>query len=332
MLYLKLISRTRGREKIIYALRDISFKTEGGDILAVLGPNGSGKTTLLKILAGLTYPSRGDALINGLNVLNHTDMVKSMVMYIPGLITVDLLAESSLTVRDNLLKYAKLLDVGKDKVDEVIALCGLSDYSNRVLYELSTGIIGRLSLAFGLLREAQVYLMDEPFTGISFEAKRILIDIVRNVLVGKHGATVLFSTHILGDASMLCKNFIFLINGRLVASGTIEELRRRMGLREKIVIEAKIDRGKLVEAIDESGAEEYKVENGEAGVKASLLVNDSRTILPKLVNSVVGRGGKILSVQVGEPSLQDVYLKIIGEEWEKPEALWRGVSRCPQVL
>ncbi len=332
LLYLKILCRLQRGEETIYALKNVSFEVGRGCLMAVLGPNGSGKTTLLRILAGLTYPTRGEAYIEDIDILRDRGRLKKAVMYIPGLIAVDLLAESNLTVKDNLVKYAKLLGASRDRVDEVLSLCGLAEYEDRLLYELSTGILSRLSFAFGILKEALVYLMDEPFTGISFEVKNSLIRLVREVLVRRLGSTVLYATHILGDAENLCEDFIFLKNGEIVARGSVRELVRRLRLKEKVEIEVRTGRGALTRLLESLGIREFNVEPGERGFKTSFLVEDSREFLPVFVEKLLGIGGKLLHVRVGEPSLEEVYTRVVGREvWEKPYMRGGGYV-CPQVF
>ena len=329
-LYLKLVEKTRGKEKVVYALDNVSFHARRGEILAVLGPNGSGKTTLLRILAGLALPTSGRARVEGLDVVEDNARLGDVVMYAPGLITVDLFAESNFTIRDNLLKYAKLIGAGKDRVDEVIALSGLQEYQDRLLYEVSTGIIGRLAFAYGILKEARVYLMDEPFTGISFEARKALMDIVRNVLAGKLRATVLIATHVLRDAEELSHRYIFLRKGRLVAQGDLPSLKERLKLKEKVEIEASLDPELLTQIALDAGAENYRVREGETGYILEFSVQKAGHILPQILASIYGRGGKVSTVKVSEPSLEEVYMELFKEEWEVPAA--EGGDICSLVI
>ncbi len=330
LLYLKLAERLRGGVRTVYALRDVSFSVGRGSIMAVLGPNGSGKTTLLRILAGLAYPSSGRAVVEGLDVVEDNGELGDVVMYMPGLVTVDLFTESNLTVRDNLRKYAELIGVGTERVDEVLALAGLEEYRDRLLYELSTGIISRLAFAFGILKEARVYLMDEPFTGISYETRRRLMGLIRETLVGRLGATVLLATHVLGDAEELCSSYVFLRRGEVVAEGTLGELRRRLRLRDKVVLEAVISRDVLEGVARGLGLEGYGIGEGEHGLRLEFMVEDASAVVPGLIEGVYRGGGRVVSVNVGEPSLEEVYMELFGGEWEEPVAV--GGDVCSLVV
>ncbi len=311
---------------IVRALDGISFRAKEGRILGILGPNASGKTTLLKILAGLTTPTRGEAYVAGLNVIEDHDRLPEVEMFVPGVALVNLFARPDLTVVQNLERFAELAEIKKERVDEIISLVGLEDASRKRVLELSTGQLGRLAVAFGLLREVKVYLMDEPFVGISPEARESLFSFIKE-LNRERGVTVLYATHILEEAQDFCHEVIILHKGRIIARGEPRELVKRLGLKESVDVEVKLteDPDSLLKKVRKiKGIEEVFVTEISyqefPKISFTLITPDSRGVISDLVDLLISGKNKVIYMRVREPSLRDVYMALV-KEWEEPKAL-----------
>ncbi|MGC8934771.1 MAG: ABC transporter ATP-binding protein [Thermoproteota archaeon] len=322
-LYLFLLSLAKRRsEKIIKAVDNVTFSVKRGQIFGVLGPNGSGKTTLLKLLSGLTMPSSGSATILGLDIVKDHDKLPQILIYMPGLAVVSIFSNQSLSIRENLLRFCEIARSKKEKVDEIIATLELEAFSNRPLYELSTGVLSRFAFAFGLVRETQLFLMDEPLTGISPEVRASLLTFIKEKLNKKYGATILYATHRLEEAQYLCDYVMFLNQGRVLASGSPSDLIKLLSLKERIDIEIALSSEfhKIVEEISDFDKVisihnfNYDAENSVA--KFQVVVDNSREIMASLL-SKLSEFGKLLYVRVREPTLEDIYFLLIrGREAE----------------
>ncbi len=214
------------REPPVPALRGLNLTVGRGDVLGLLGTNGAGKTTLLKILGTLILPTAGSAVVSGWDLVREADRVRSLV----GMVTTD---ERSfywrLTGRQNLEFFAAFqgLDSSETtaRIEDLRCQLELEALDRRFgLY--STGMRHRLAIARALLRRPAILLLDEPTRSLDPIAAAGLRRLIRSMLVDGLGCTVLLATHNLQEAHELCDRIVVLHQGRLVGSGSIEDLRR----------------------------------------------------------------------------------------------------------
>jgi len=309
--------------KTIRALDSVSFSVERGEIFGILGPNGSGKTTLLRVLAGLTPLTKGEAKVEGLDVVEDHNKLPEVMMYFPGPSIALVFSDFSFSVRENLIRYAEILKVSKEKVDEVIALTELSEWADRRVSELSTGILARLAFAYGLLKESKVYLMDEPFSGVSPEVRNHLLTFTKDILSRKNGSTVLYATHKLDEANYLFDRVLILANGKTVVLDTPKNLVKTLELKEHVDIEIKCNTepsliSKSISEIEGVLNANFSVDSNLDILKVKMTVDDSREVIPKIVDKLQQNGAKLLYVKVTEPTLEDVYMTLV-KSWKPPE-------------
>jgi ABC-2 type transport system ATP-binding protein/sodium transport system ATP-binding protein len=214
-----------GRE--VVAVNDLSFSVGAGEVYGLLGPNGAGKTTTLRMIQGLLRPSAGHAAIAGHNSSNEPNEVKRRVGYVSA--TAGLY--QGLTAREMLLFFADLYGVppraARSELDHLAELLGLGELLHRRCATLSTGQRQRVSLARALIHRPPVMLLDEPTVGLDVVATQ---DVIRYIAhLKSEGKAVILSTHHLDEAERLCNRFGLLHEGRLVAEGTLAELRAASG-------------------------------------------------------------------------------------------------------
>ncbi len=232
------------------AVDNISFEVKTGEVLGFLGPNGAGKTTTMKILTCFMAPNDGDAKINGLSIHEHQDEIKRNIGYLP---------ESNPLYQDMpVLEYlefvAELQGVPKEKIQERIAemviLTGLNKEKHKIISELSKGYRQRVGLAQAMIHDPDILILDEPTTGLDpnqiVEIRKLIKEL------GKE-KTVILSTHILPEVEATCDRIIIINNGKIVADGTSEVLRKQAQGQEvlKVSIEEAEDQDKVIEAIQE---------------------------------------------------------------------------------
>lgn len=218
------------------AVDNISFEVKTGEILGFLGPNGAGKTTTMKILTCYMAPSDGDAKVNDLSILERHDEIKKMIGYLPE--------NNPLYYDMPVLEYLKfvadLQGVQKDKIQnkiaEMVYVCGLNVEKHKKIGELSKGFRQRVGLAQAMIHDPEILILDEPTTGLDpnqiVEIRKLIKEI------GKQ-KTVILSTHILPEVEATCDRILIINNGKIVADGTSDMLRKRASGEEMVRIQIK---------------------------------------------------------------------------------------------
>ena len=264
------------------AVRDLSLSVASGEIVALLGPNGAGKTTTMRMLAGLILPTAGTITIDRVAVSAATaDEARRSI----GLLTETPGLWERLTVRANLLTYARLhgLPDPHGQVTRVLEQVGLDDRAGEIAGKLSKGLKQRAALARALIHQPAVILLDEPTSGLDPASARH----VRDLIVGlrNDGRAVLVSTHNLAEAEALADR-IAVLKTQLLAVDTAAALRNR-GERIDVLIEF------------------------EDGVKETLTVKDLSEVAD-IVRNLVTAGRRVVRVAPDRPSLEEVYLSLVG--------------------
>jgi ABC-2 type transport system ATP-binding protein len=208
-----------------WAVSDLGFTVEAGEIFGFLGPNGAGKTTTIRMLTGLLRPTTGTALVAGYDVVRQPIEVKRRIGYVPD----GPFLYPKLTGREFLDFIADLYRVDRGaaprRAQELLSLFDLEGAANDLIEGYSHGMRQKLALAATLLHEPRVLFLDEPISGLDPRAARVVKDLLLGLVA--QGRTVFFSTHILEIAEHLCDRVGIIDRGRLVAIGSLEELRRQ---------------------------------------------------------------------------------------------------------
>jgi sodium transport system ATP-binding protein len=211
----------------VLAVDDLSFTAGRGEVFGLLGPNGAGKTTTLRMLLGLLRPTSGRATVAGHDSQTAPDEVKRRV----GLVSANVGVYPHLTVRETLLFFGDLYGVpprdAADAAYRLARLFGLTDLLGRRCATLSTGQRQRLNLARALVHDPPVLLLDEPTLGLDVIGSQVVVEFVAHVRA--EGKAVILTTHRLDEAERLCDRFGLLHKGRLIQTGTLEELRQATG-------------------------------------------------------------------------------------------------------
>jgi ABC-2 type transport system ATP-binding protein len=198
------------------AVDAVSFSIEHGEIFALLGPNGAGKSTLIRMLTTLLPPTAGTARIGGHDVVKEPDAVRQLIGVIPQAMTSDL----DLSVEENLLIYAKLYGVGRERrrrlMTELLEAVELTKWKDKPVRNLSGGMRRRVEIARGLIHEPRVFFLDEPTTGLD-PVSRVAVWEMLERLKKQRDLTVLLTTHYMDEADKLCDRIAIIDHGKLVA-------------------------------------------------------------------------------------------------------------------
>ena len=224
----------------IRAVDGVSFQVGVGEIYGLLGPNGAGKTTTFSMLAGLLAPDDGRITMGGVDLADDPVAVKRGL----GIVPQEVAVYEELTARENLRLWAGLYGLTGAALDQAVARAldevGLSGRSKEPVELFSGGMKRRLNLSLGLVHGPRVILLDEPTVGIDPQARANILDVVRRV--ADAGAAVLYTTHYLEEAEQLCDRIGILDHGKLLAEGTLAELKELVGEEEVVVIPPSLNR------------------------------------------------------------------------------------------
>jgi ABC-2 type transport system ATP-binding protein len=217
------------------AVKGISFQVKSREIFGLLGPNGAGKSTLIRMLTTLLPPTSGTALVGGFDIAKQADSVRRAIGVIPQAMTSDL----ELSVEENLLIFAKLYGVPREKrnrlITELLDAVELSDWRHQPVKNLSGGMRRRVEIARGLVHEPRVFFLDEPTTGLDPVSRTAVWEMLQRVKQ-QRDLTVLITTHYMDEADRLCDRIAIVDHGQLVALDS--PLRLKASIPGKNVLEA----------------------------------------------------------------------------------------------
>ncbi|MGA2488957.1 MAG: ATP-binding cassette domain-containing protein [Anaerolineales bacterium] len=291
----------------IKAVNGVSFAVEKGEIFSLLGPNGAGKTTTLSMLSCLLHPDEGDAVILGYSILKNPMGVKSVL----GVVPQEIALYEDLSARENLTFWGKMYGLRgaalKSRVEEVLEVIGLSDRSKEYIKKYSGGMKRRVNIGIALLHKPQVIYMDEPTAGIDPQSRRSILDSVMKLK--QDGTTVLYTTHYMEEAQELSDHIAIMDHGKMIASGTHEQLVQIVGATDRITVTINTESTKVIGA--------WKAVKGVKQVSAAdgtltILADDSNRVLPRLFETAAANAVRITSIAIQEPNLETVFLHLTG--------------------
>jgi len=291
------------------AVAGVSFEVRQGEIFSLLGPNGAGKTTLISMLSCLLEPTAGDATVAGSSITADPMAVKRAI----GVVPQEIALYPKLSARENLRFWGQLYGMGgsalKSRVEEVLEIVGLEHRAKDRIETFSGGMQRRINIAVGLLHCPQLVFMDEPTVGIDPQSRRNILDTV--VALNEQGMTVLYTTHYMEEAQELSHRIGIMDLGKMIALGTLPELTRVVG--EQDVVH--LDLGETTPTPELLAALERvpgctQVTGEENGVR--LLATDGNAVLPDLIGATNVLNVRVSGVDIQEPDLEAVFLKLTG--------------------
>jgi ABC-2 type transport system ATP-binding protein len=300
----------------VLALDGLSFSVPAGTVFGLLGPNGAGKSTTVKILTTLAHPDSGSARVAGFGVLEEPARVREAI----GVVSQSGGLDREATGRENLRLQGQVFGLGgRDlewRISELLEQFGLVEAGDRLVREYSGGMARRLDVAQALVHRPQVLFLDEPTTGLDPEVRAEMWDEIGR-LTGA-GLTVLLTTHYLEEADRLAAHLAIVDRGKVVASGSPDELKRELR-GDAIHVELGGGGGERVvrEALATvAGINEVRVDERALHARAE----DGARTVPGVLAALEGAGVDVASVTVARPSLDDVYLRVAGRTFDQAEA------------
>ncbi|MCJ7772197.1 MAG: ABC transporter ATP-binding protein [Desulfobacterales bacterium] len=305
MIDVKNLSRAFGRTQ---AITDVSFTIKQGEIVGFLGPNGAGKTTTLRILTGYLPPGAGTAKIAGFDIQTQSLQARQHIGYMP---------ESAplykyMTVLSFLRYFGSLHQMPRKRRDaritEVMRICEIDDFANTQISKLSKGYKQLVSIARAILHEPDVLILDEPTIGIDVRHAVRIREMIQSL--GQHH-TVLLSSHLLHEVSMICEKVIIINQGKIVAMDTVKGLSDLLDAVRHFEIEASgnwLDIKAALESAD--GVTNVTVEGEGSSRIFKVICASGMDIRDKLSSVIVSRGFQLRGLKESVPSLEDIFLKL----------------------
>jgi ABC-2 type transport system ATP-binding protein len=289
------------------ALRGVTFTAPVGSVLGVLGPNGAGKTTTINILSTLVRPSTGRASVAGFDVVTHAADVRASI----GLTGQYAAVDELLTGRENLVLFGRLRGLSRSqartRADELLDTFSLADAGHRRVSTYSGGMRRRVDIACGLVVPPKVVFLDEPTTGLDPRSRREVWDLVGSL--HQQGITVLLTTQYLEEADALSDSIVVIDRGEVIADGTPEELKRKVGGSYCQVTPVDLaDVARIADACAGIEGVETDADGGTVSVPAS----DGVATLGEVFRRVEALGVELTDISLRKPSLDEVFFALTG--------------------
>ena len=291
----------------VVAVAGISFEVRRGEVFSLLGPNGAGKSTAISIISGLVRPDSGDALVMGHSILKESMAARRCL----GVVPQEVALYNDMSARENLVFWGRMYGLsGKDlerRADEMLKAVGLVERQKGRVATFSGGMKRRVNIAAALLHTPQVVIMDEPTVGIDPQSRRHILDYVKEL--NRQGMSVLYTTHYMEEAEELSNRIAIMDKGKIIASGTRDELVRLVGELTRVDLAVTGEPDKAAEAWRSvPGVSRATVEQG----RVLVLAGDSNAVVPLLFERAAQLGFRIGSVEIKEPNLETVFLALTG--------------------
>lgn len=294
--------------KNVNVLNGINLSVERGTVFALLGPNGAGKTTTVRILSTLLQPDGGTVMVNGLDVVKEPNKVRGVI----GLTGQYAAVDEYLSAVENLEMMGRLYHLSaadtKRRTKELLEQFDLVEAAHRPVKTYSGGMRRRLDLALSLIAAPPIIFLDEPTTGLDPRSRLVVWETVKQLV--KDGVTVLLTTQYLEEADQLADKIAVIDGGKVIAEGTADELKRRVGNeRLEVVIAQADDFDKAVKAL---AHDTLKADASRRTI--SIATSDSVSELKRMLDQLQKAKVEIETLSLHKPTLDDVFLELTGHQ------------------
>lgn len=303
--------------KSVTALAGVDLRIEQGELFGLLGPNGAGKTTLLKILSTLLLPTSGKAYVAGYDVENQFHAVRKRINMVSG---GEISGYGLLTVKENLWMFTQFYgmksQLALQRIDEMLEQFGLADKKNEKVRALSTGQRQKMNVIRGFVTDPEIIFLDEPTLGLDVNASRTIREFITDWVRKRNDRTVLLTTHYMAEADQLCGRIAIIDDGRILACDTPENLKKMVKTSTMLKLDTTLLENKQgLSTI--KGVEKFTfTDNSESNMTSLRFVLEDEVAVSDIVSTVIAGGAKILGLRKTEPTLEDVFIKLVGKGFE----------------
>lgn len=318
----KIRNNRKETSRQLTALSDVNLDIHQGELFGLLGPNGAGKTTLIKILTTLLSPTSGKAEVAGIDVSYKPEEVRKLINMVSG-------GETSgyglLNVRENLWMFAQFYGIETKEANRRIKILseivGISDRLTTKSSDLSTGLRQKMNIIRGFLTDPRVLFLDEPTLGLDVGASRDVRNFVRRWMNENHERTLLLTTHYMVEADELCDRVAIINQGMVLACDTPAHLKQSLQSQAVFQILITAPNGLNEEAFPWiNGLDLFSQKHETDGILLEVIL-DEEAALAEVINELSRQSARILSLQKREPTLEDVFVKLVGQRMEEVEGV-----------
>ncbi len=302
---------------IVTALDSVDLRIDRGELFGVLGPNGAGKTTLLKILSTLLLPTSGKAYVAGFDVEKDLLAVRERINMVSG---GEISGYGLLTVRENLWMFSQFYGIkskeANARIEDLLERFGLTDKAKAKVRTLSTGQRQKMNVIRGFVTNPEIVFLDEPTLGLDVNAARAVRDFVVDWIRSDRSRTVLLTTHYMMEADELCDRIAIIDDGKILACDTPANLKRMVKMNSTLTLS--ISGLNEIDGFDTiPGLNSYsQTKDVQSSTTKLRFVVEDESCVSDIVSKVVANGSKIMSLQKTEPTLEDVFIKLVGRGLE----------------
>jgi ABC-2 type transport system ATP-binding protein len=296
----------------ITAVDDVSFSASAGQVFGLLGPNGAGKSTTINCISGLLSPTSGHVAVAGHDVVRDGKAARKSL----GVVPQELALYEDLPAIDNLRYWGKAYGMrGSEleaRVAEVLDTIGLADRARDLPKSYSGGMKRRLNFGCGIVHRPSVLLLDEPTVGVDPQSRSRLFDLVE--AERDNGACVLYTTHYMEEAERLCDSLAIIDHGKLIAQGSVAELKAQLGARDALQLSGTFPdnvRGALAPL--EAELADFEILSADGGGVTLALSNASQH-LPRIFDAISSAGGGVSETSLRSPNLETLFLLLTGKD------------------
>lgn len=292
------------------AVDGASFAADAGKIFGLLGPNGAGKSTTINCISGLMPPTSGRISVGGFDIVKDGKRAKAAL----GIVPQELALYEDLPAIENLNYWGKAYGLGgadlKTRVSEVLDYIGLADRAKDLPKTFSGGMKRRLNFGCGIVHKPKVLLLDEPTVGVDPQSRQRLFEMVE--AERDAGACVLYTTHYMEEAERLCDSLAIIDHGKIIAEGTVDELKAQLGARDVLQLSGQFP-DVVSSSIAASGISDIDVIANEEG-SLTLTLTAASQHLPAIFDAITAQGGLVKETSLRSPNLETLFLLLTGNE------------------
>lgn len=295
----------------VIAVKDVNFSLEQGQVLGLIGPNGAGKTTLLRTLATLLRPTSGNAEILGYNLTKDYLSIRKHIGFMPDFFNL----YSDLTAEECLHFFARAYKIPSEsigeKIDQALEYGNLQDKRKTFIRNLSRGMVQRMGVCALLVHEPDVFLLDEPASGLDPQARIQLRDVLKKL--ADDGKTIIISSHILTELSGFCSHIAIMDLGKIVLCGDVDNIQKKIAESRKIVISVIDDLDKATELVRKFPNTAVTCSSNKT---ITLEFKDTLEKLAELNTHLIKNGIKVIHFAEEKTDLEDLFMKISATDYK----------------
>ncbi len=294
------------------AVDNITFDMKKGEVFGLLGPNGAGKSTTIRMLSTLTRPTKGTATIGGFDIVKQENEVRKLI----GIVSEKMIMYNRLTARENLWFFGNLFGMPKEElnnqIDELLELVQLTKWKKAQVGTFSTGMKQKMNIIRALLNMPQVLFLDEPTLGLDPQSTVEIREFIRK-LNQEHNTTILITTHMMGEADLLCDHIGIIDHGKIVALDTSTNLKNTIAGTNTTILTLEISNltPNLLTTLRALECVEIVSQENASHLKIRAHGKDA---FDSIIDAIRAKDGNIVSMQNIQPTLEDVFLHITGRE------------------